>query len=448
MAYNTDERLKSYLDTNQLSREQMCRAIFGIDRRFTDVLPRHPRGGPDGGRDIVATYQKEQKAYGAVGFANQANDSDKQKRTIRKKFKDDVKNALTTEEKPDVFVFLTNINFTTGEKDELISIAKNEGFKYCDVMDRERLRIILDSHDGFSIRFQFLGLPLSEAEQASFFAKWGDDINSIISSGFQNVEKKLNRILFLQEASEVLSTLTFVLQLNRIYEASEIGHFRAFIDMYLKEPKHNIFGILFGSSDRSYRMWDDSVTDVKHESTGIGHGISRGQWELYINKDEKKCRAPANEDGNDKYEKTGYASSIGMHNVEFINIRYCHDYPSIRLLPRLRLLDLNGALYLLLLNASLASKLKAVHIYANGYKIHEISESDFKIDTSAIEKKIPVEFSEDELADGWVRIRPSDLSSSFEISFSSQTPIRLFESPLTSDSLASRRRTNATKGRG
>ena len=44
------------------------------------------------------------------------------------------------------------------------------------VFDQERIRIVLDSADGFSIRFQYLQIPLSEAEQATFFAKWGDDI--------------------------------------------------------------------------------------------------------------------------------------------------------------------------------------------------------------------------------------------------------------------------------
>ena len=56
MPYQTDERLKNYLDTNQLQRERMCRAILAIDKRFSEVRPRHPRGGPDGGRDIQANY--------------------------------------------------------------------------------------------------------------------------------------------------------------------------------------------------------------------------------------------------------------------------------------------------------------------------------------------------------------------------------------------------------
>ena len=79
---------------------------------------------------------------------------------------------------------MTNINLTIGEKDEMIGEAKKAGLLYCEIFDRERLRILLDSPDGFSIRFQYLGISLSEEEQASFFAKWGDDIQSVISTGF------------------------------------------------------------------------------------------------------------------------------------------------------------------------------------------------------------------------------------------------------------------------
>jgi hypothetical protein len=40
---NAHGRPKGYLDANQLKREQMCLAILTIDRRFTDLRPRHPR---------------------------------------------------------------------------------------------------------------------------------------------------------------------------------------------------------------------------------------------------------------------------------------------------------------------------------------------------------------------------------------------------------------------
>ena len=208
MSFQTDERLKSYLDTNQLYREQMCRAVLATDKRFSDVRSRHPRGGPDGGRDIQAVYRDEQITFGAVGFVNQGNDSNEQKTTIKKKFSDDLESAISADKKLKAFVFFTNINLTIGEKDSLIEKAKKEGVLFCDILDRERIRITLDSPDGFSIRFQYLNIPLSEEEQASFFSRWGDDIQSVISSGFQQLEGTLNRVLFLQESNDPIASLT------------------------------------------------------------------------------------------------------------------------------------------------------------------------------------------------------------------------------------------------
>jgi hypothetical protein len=438
LPYQTDEHLKSYLDTNQLHREQMCRALLSIDKRFTDVRPRHPRGGPDGGRDIEATYKEHQRAYGAVGFVNQANDSEEQKKSINKKFKSDLKSALGADQKPEVFIFLTNINLTIGEKDTLIQEAKKLGLVYCEIIDRERLRISLDSPDGFWIRFQYLGLPLSEEEQASFFARWGDDIQSVISTGFQRLEKTLGRVLFLQEASDVLSVFTLALELDRTYTAEEIGHFRAFCSMYLKEPKHNILSILFGSSDKSNRMRNEYEADFTTQQSGIKYGIGGGQWEKHIDlKDFDEGNSnDLDDDEKIKYTSVGSSSSIGMDPVEFVTIQYSHD-SFIRYQPRLNLRDIDNALFLPILNKSLAEKVKAIHIYSNGYKLHEITKSEFGIDTTLFNPEIPANFNDDELKDVWVRIRPSR-ASAFRIDFFDETPKRMFTSRQTQNSLTNR----------
>ncbi|MDO8141410.1 MAG: hypothetical protein Q6358_07910 [Candidatus Brocadiales bacterium] len=438
MPYQTDERLKSYLDTNQLHREQMCRALLSIDKRFTDVRPRHPHGGPDGGRDIEATFRQEQRAYGAIGFVNQANDSDEQKKSIKGKFKSDLESTLNADPKPAVFVFLTNINLTIGEKEALVQHAKAAGLVYCEIIDRERLRISLDSPDGFSIRFQYLGLPLSEEEQASFFAKWGDDIQSVISTGFQRLEKTLDRVLFLQEASDVMTSLTLAFELDRTYTAEEIGHFRAFCSMYLKEPKHKIFSILFGSSDKSNRMRSDSEADFTIQKSGIKYGIGGGQWEKYINLEavDEGSNDVDDDDEKLKYTSVGSSSSIGMDSVEFITIWYNHD-SFIRYFPRLSLRDIDDAMFLPIVNKSLAEKVKAIHIYSNGYKLQEITKSEFSIDTTSFDTEIPANFTDDEVSDVWVRIRPIN-ASAFRMSFSDQTPKRMFISRQTPNSLASR----------
>ncbi|TBL75121.1 hypothetical protein [Paenibacillus thalictri] len=437
MPYQTDERIKSYLDTNQLHREQMCRAILAIDKRFSEVRPRHPRGGPDGGRDIEAIYRDNQLAYGAIGFVNQANDSEEQKKTIKAKFESDLNSALSADHKPSVFVFFTNINLTIGEKDALVDKAKKSGILFCEILDRERLRIALDSPDGFSIRFQYLNISLSEEEQASFFARWGDDIQSVISTGFQRIESTLNRVLFLQEYNDALSHFTLSFELDKIYPAEAIGHFRLFCSMYLKEPKQKIISVLFGSSDKSTRMRTDLGKDFTEQRSGIKYGIGGGQWEQYIDLEEN-----GNDDSEEeKYECVGSSSSIGRNEIEFLPISYSKS-SFIRLFPSLTLRDLDEAMFLPFVNKFLAEKFKAIHIYSNGYKLQEISSSEYYIDESKFDPGFPVKFTEDELNDPWVRIRPKN-ASTFHIRFFEETPKRMYIPNQIVNSLENRKNSSA-----
>jgi hypothetical protein len=415
----------------------MCRAILSIDQRYSDVRPRHPRGGRDGGRDLEAVYREAQIAYGAVGFVNQANDSSEQKKNIREKFISDLKSALSSNNELNVFVFFTNINLTIGEKDALINIARASNINHCEILDRERIRISLDSPDGFSIRFQYLNIPLSEAEQASFFAQWGDDIQQVISSGFKNIENGINRLLFLEESSNPIHHFTISFELKDKYPAETIGHFRAFCYMNLKEIKKNIFAVIFGSSDKLNRMRSDVKGKVSSNFPGIKHGISSGQWEHRIDLEKEKSDDIEGAEYDEKYIKAGERSSIGKNDVEFIDIFYSKD-SFIRYMPTISLKDLDEAMYLPLMNKSLAEKLKAIHVYSDGYKIQEFGLDDFSIDTAMFKPNIPVEFTEEELSDPWVRIRPSNFASMFQINFFDKTPKRMFMPELVENSLESR----------
>lgn len=127
-------------------------------------------------------------------------------------------------------------------------------------------------------------------------------------------------------------------------------------------------------------------------------------------------------------------SSIGTDTIESIAIRYEHDHALLRPFPRLSPKDFDEAIWLPMLNHSLAEKVKAIHVYANGYKLAEFPQSEFYIDAMSGQASVPVAFTADELQDRWVRLRPRR-SSSFEISFSSHTPRRLFDSPKTAHSL-------------
>lgn len=438
MTYETDERLKSYLDTNQMHREQLCLAVLALDKRFTDVKPRHPRGGPDGGRDIEARFRGEELTYGAVGFLNQAADVEEKKKTIRAKFGDDLKSACEADPKPSAFVFFTNVNLTIGEKTEFVNQAQAKGFTFCDILDRERVRIVLDSPDGFAVRFQFLNIAMSEAEQASFFAKWGDDIQSVITTGFQEVHSTLSQILFLQEATRPLLQFQIQFTLNKEYEASEIGHFRAFCSIYLREPKLGIMGLLIGEADKSERFRVD-IQNKRDERPGIAVGIGSGQWKvawepLSLQADASKLNEEleVNADVDDseetsKYVPIGCGSAVGMAKVRRLVVSYA-TASFIRFEPVLSLLDFDDCMVMPILNRSLAEKIDCIRIYANGYMLLDLDRSGWVVDDSTFDVGLEGAFSEHELADPWVRVRPAKLASAFCLSFADSVPVRMFKS--------------------
>ncbi len=441
MATETDIRLRSWLDANQRDREQMCRAILAIDHRYSDVRPRHPSGGPDGGRDIEAFYDESRLAFGAVGFANGANDSNEQKAKLRKKFTSDLASAFSANPEVKVFVFLTNVNVTMGEQGEMKQEARAVGITHCDILDRERLRIELDSPSGFFIRFQYLGIPLSEAEQASFLSRYGSQIQEVVTTGFQKVEKTLNRLLFLTESHDVLENLAFRFVLKKPYLASEIGHFRAFVFLTLRERRPDMFMLWFGSSDKSDRFRDDSP---KRDMTpGIAAGIGGGQWERYIPTElpESAQSSEKSEDDSDDfdesafdYKQTSWSSGVGSDPVPFVLAKYRHGYWR-RNWPRLVLRDLDEGIFLPFVNADFADKIHSIQIIANGYKLDDFGPTDFKIDRSTTGgDDLPGDFTAEELADPWVRLRPSTFSSAYHFRFGQKTPRRLYEHTELSDS--------------
>lgn len=432
MGTDTDIRLRSQLDANQQHREQMCRAILEIDPKYSEVRPRHPRGGPDGGRDIEAKFETASTCFGAVGFANGANDSKEQKNILRKKFSDDLMSAVKANPKLAAFVFLTNVCFTMTEQQEMRQEAKSKGVTHCDIFDRERIRIELDSPSGFFVRFQYLNIPLSEAEQASFLSKYGDKVQEVVSTGFQRVEKTLNRLLFFAESSDVLSEIFVKFTLTDDYPSNDIGHFRAFVSLHLKETKHEVFAIWFGSTDKSARFRDDisELNDYGSEP-GIGAGIAGGQWEKRVRIDENTSEEEVEKSFN-TWIPAGYSDERGRKTVQSIVVRYSHDPGLVRFGPRITLRDLNESFFLPVVNKSLAEKIKSIQVFANGYELANYGPDDIIIDTTFCDFEIPGNFSPDELSDPWVRIRWKN-ASMFFLEFREMTPRRTFEHQELSD---------------
>lgn len=251
----TDERLRWHLNADQAARERMCLAVLALDRNLTGIEPRRPEGGPDGARDIQAVRNGE-AVWGAVGFVNSAADSDREIRQIRKKFRDDLKAARKA--KPDLtqFVFLTNVDLTQGEVEQLKKHAIDAGIKWVDIYWRERLRICLDSVEGLAIRFQYLRVPLSEEEQIAFFNHYGQSLAELVTSHHVDLKGQLDRLEFLHWSARPIRDLHLTLTLDRWYRPAKLGHVRAIATFRKRHSKLPL--LVFGGRD-DYRDMDGAT---------------------------------------------------------------------------------------------------------------------------------------------------------------------------------------------
>ena len=137
----------------------------------------------------------------------------------------------------------------------------------------------------------------------------------------------------------------------------------------------------------------------------------------------------------DNEHRIGF-TSIGLERVKYVRLRYSqHEF--IRLGPRLRLGDLDGAWFTFCVNRALAERVRTIHIYADAYKLAEISADGFWVDEATFDPKIPLIFTDAELADPWVTLRPRD-ASAFGVRFSEHTPKRIFSASEISTTSAER----------
>lgn len=218
----TIERLKAALNSNQASRERMCAQLLALMDGYSDIRPRRPQGGPDGGRDIEAIYSGVHKIFGAVGFKNDADDSAESKSWMRKKFNADLSSALDARPRLYGFVFFTNIDVTPAEEAELKQLGTSRGLSLVEVIGRENMRHYLDSPSGLSTRYQFLGITMSDEEQKAFFQIYGAKLENLILNRFGYIESRLERIEFLQEAANPIDKIGMVFIFPRPVEAKEL----------------------------------------------------------------------------------------------------------------------------------------------------------------------------------------------------------------------------------
>jgi len=400
----TDERLRTWLDSNQLDRERLALAVIKTDKRFKDVRPIHPRGGWDKGRDIEAIYDG-QKAYIAVGFFNLANDSNEHRRKAIAKFKLDLKRAKEECKGLKNFVFITNVNLTITQHQKALDYARGKGICLCDIYDRERIRIILDSPDGFAIRYQYLNIPLSEAEQAAFFTKWGDTLQDFISQSFESVGDQLSRIRFLQEANKPLRSLNFVFRLKDNADIGDSPHYRAVMVISSPTPMAKLKQLHVETCDAGFSAGI-------RRTTFTDDGVVRAFWE-----DDPKNIISS---GGGIWDRP-IRSIVGIGGYWKFGSRE----------PMVNLWDLNECYFGFFTNESLANKINSIEVYANEYLLWHSDMQDLHAGKHSYTPKTPWKFAASELNDRWVRIMPK--SGAGVLRFDDITPKRFYEPKPISD---------------
>jgi hypothetical protein len=235
----------------------MCLGVLALDRNYSDIRPRRPEGGPDGGRDIECRRLGE-KCFGAVGFKNNVSDSPQDKKEIQDKFRDDVRAARQADRDVKAFVFFCNVDLAPSEIEKLETFAHEHGFSHVDIYWRERLRHALDSVDGLALRFQYLGIKLSDAEQAAFFARFGKELEDLLHGRFDRIEQKLDELEFARWKAGRIHSLELELRFKSYVEAKHKHpeHFR--IALELQGVVHEKRSIILGGRDDFWPANDDT----------------------------------------------------------------------------------------------------------------------------------------------------------------------------------------------
>lgn len=126
---------------------------------FDSIDPAHPLGGPDGLRDLVCRKDGHDWAV-AVYFPR----GQKAFNEIEKKFKHDA--GVLGGGTYDGFVFLTNQHLAEAERGRLREHLPDYEVE---LFHLERTAAILDRPENYGLRFEYLDIEMSKAEQVAFF---------------------------------------------------------------------------------------------------------------------------------------------------------------------------------------------------------------------------------------------------------------------------------------
>lgn len=189
---STESELHDWRE-GQTNAERLCAGILTI-HGYTDVDPQAPLGGPDEKKDLLSRRDGK-KFVGAVYFPS----THQTYGAIRKKFEDDREGV--DRHAADGFVFFVNQRLTLSERSALHDL----GGSLDEIYHLERLRLALDSPQGYGLRLEFLRRAMTVEEQISFFSTLQQGFVEKQLADSRRVETKVDEIL--ERTGSVLDAL-------------------------------------------------------------------------------------------------------------------------------------------------------------------------------------------------------------------------------------------------
>ena len=431
----TDRQLKDKLNTNQAMRERMCLELLQTQTNFTEIRPRLPKGGPDGGRDIEGLHKGMQRTFGAVGFINDATDTQEHRRKATAKFVEDLARATDIaatdpDAASEVFVFFTNVGLTPTIIDDLKRKAYNRNISVCEIYDRERIRIMLDCNTGYAIRQRYLDMSLTDAEQKDFFDRWGEQLQRMISTGLGDIDSMIRRLHFLAEAQSLVDQISVIVKLSRPLHEISGGDFLFQTMLMLRTHAEGLISIAFGSgSDPIIETADQFRQSGAQFSRNTKKGFSYAQlWPNSPQHERYKAVVDEAKDIDvDRWTRVGTSSGLLQIEQASIYTHYGSEPFLDRFYPTCKLIDLHRCLVIFNCDAIIAENIEEVDLVADQYHLLHLTRADFLIADGSRERIVSAaDFGHLDLSTSWQTLRPADGTSAFMPDFHSKTPTRRY----------------------
>ena len=413
---DTEYCLKSKLNGNKTHQELMCRELMANDGEFLEVRGRCPTGGPDGGRDIEARTPDDELVHGAVSFKVNADDSVEARRGIRSKFLDDLQTSRDTGLNPVVFVFFTNVKLQNAEKDELKAIALKEGFRRCEIRDRQFLREELDNIRAIFIRQRYLGIEISKEEQYALIASLRADANRASLSSARMVSEAFYDTRTLIERGKDVSHCALCIKFSGLLTPQELDGFAVVCEIIPKKLAKETIAIQF---------------EIAVSCTSAGHADVQRRAVTYLATENFPRTGSLDIYQIAQWDSDGNLNANGIERAEFGWLQAHRDRGSLRstsvrldtkVIPEhvimcrdaLSVSDLDGAQIRLYVTEGHAELIQAVDLEVNSVKRMQLGAIDFTYRDDVIPVFCPQSRVRDDFS-RWTQISPED-SAAFTLS--------------------------------